>query len=79
VTTALQEFDFRYVHIKGEDNVVADAFSKLCGHHLADEVAKTEMLTTALLISGESSGNLMAIVVNLSQQNQLLIQILKLK
>ncbi len=30
---ALQEFDFRYVHIKGEDNVVADAFSRLCEHH----------------------------------------------
>ncbi len=23
---ALQEFDFEYIHIKGEDNVVADAF-----------------------------------------------------
>ncbi len=23
---ALQEFDFKYIHIKGEDNVVADAF-----------------------------------------------------
>jgi hypothetical protein len=30
---ALQEFDFEYKHIKGEDNVVADAFSRLCDHH----------------------------------------------
>jgi hypothetical protein len=29
----LQEFDFEYKHIKGEDNVVSDAFSRLCDHH----------------------------------------------
>ncbi len=35
----LQEFDFKYIHIKGEDNVVADAFSRLCDHHPIDKVA----------------------------------------
>ncbi len=54
---ALQEFDFKYIHIKGEHNIVADAFSsRLCDHHLIDEVAKTEMLT-ALLMSGDSKGS----------------------
>jgi hypothetical protein len=37
---ALQEFDFEYIHIKGEDNVVADAFSRLCDHHSMDGEAK---------------------------------------
>jgi hypothetical protein len=45
---ALQEFDFEYIHIKGEDNVVADAFSRLYDHHPMDKVAKTEMLTAFL-------------------------------
>ncbi len=31
---ALQEFDFKYKHIKGEDNVVAGAFSRLCDHNV---------------------------------------------
>jgi hypothetical protein len=52
---ALQEFDIRYIHIKGKDNVVADALSRLCDQHLMNEVAKAEMLT-AFLISGDSSG-----------------------
>jgi hypothetical protein len=50
---ALQEFDFKYIHIKGEDNVVADAFSRLCYHHSMDGEAKTEMLT-AFLMAGDS-------------------------
>jgi hypothetical protein len=33
---ALQEFDFKYRHIKGENNAVADAFSRLCDHHPMD-------------------------------------------
>ncbi len=37
---ALQEFDFECKHIKGEDNVVANAFSRLCEHHPMDKVAK---------------------------------------
>jgi hypothetical protein len=52
---ASQEFDFKYIHIKGEDNVVADAFSRLCEHHPQDDVAIPEM-PTALLMSGDSSG-----------------------
>jgi hypothetical protein len=44
------------MHIKGEDNVVADAFSRLCDHHPMDGVAKTERLT-ALFISGDSMGS----------------------
>ena len=27
---SIQEFDFRIRHIRGSDNVVADAFSRLC-------------------------------------------------
>ncbi len=53
---ALQEFDFKYIHIKGEDNVVADAFSRLCDHHPMDAVAKTEMLTV-FLMAGDSIGS----------------------
>ncbi len=37
---ALQEIDFKFKHIKGEDNVVADAFSRLCDHNPMDGVAK---------------------------------------
>jgi hypothetical protein len=29
----LQEYDFSCIHIAGADNVVADAFSRLCEHH----------------------------------------------
>jgi hypothetical protein len=49
----LQEFDFKYKHIKGENNVVADAFSRLCDHNPMDGVAKTERLA-ALFMSGDS-------------------------
>jgi hypothetical protein len=51
----LQEFDFKYKHIKGENNVVADAFSRLCDHNPMDGVAKTERLA-ALFMSGDSMG-----------------------
>jgi hypothetical protein len=30
---ALQEYDFNCIHIAGADNVMADAFSRLCEHH----------------------------------------------
>ncbi len=54
---ALQEFDFEYIHIKGADNVVADAFSRLYyDHHPMDKMAKTERLT-AFLMSGDSIGS----------------------
>jgi hypothetical protein len=53
---ALQEFDFEYIHIKGENSVVADAFSRLCDHHPMDGEANTEMLT-ALLMVGDSIGS----------------------
>ncbi len=52
---ALQEFDFKCKHIKGENNVVADAFSRLCDHNPMDSVAKTERLA-ALFMSGDSMG-----------------------
>ncbi len=52
---ALQEFDFKYKHIKGENNVVADAFSRLCDHNPMEEVAETERLA-ALFMSGDSMG-----------------------
>ncbi len=47
----LQEFDFRYAHIPGADNVVADAFSRLVEHHPQDEIATLAQLT-ALGITG---------------------------
>ncbi len=53
---ALQAFDFKYRLIKEEDNVVADAFSRLCDHHPMDGVSTTERLT-ALFISGDSMGS----------------------
>jgi hypothetical protein len=37
---ALQEFDFKYIYIKREDNVGADAFSRLCDHLHMDGVEK---------------------------------------
>ncbi len=52
----MQEFDFKYIHIKGEDNVVADTFSRLGDHLHMDEVAKTDKLT-ALFVSGDSMGS----------------------
>ncbi len=53
---ALQEFDFKYIHIKGEDNVVAYAFSRLCDHHPMDGVSTTERLN-ALFISSDRMGS----------------------
>ncbi len=53
---ALQEFDFKYIHIEGEDNVVADTFSRLCDHLYMDGVSTTERLT-ALFISGDCMGS----------------------
>jgi hypothetical protein len=52
----LQEFDFKYIYFKGEGNVVADAFSRLCDHHPMEGVSTTERLT-ALFISGDSMGS----------------------
>ncbi len=45
----LQEFDFRYVHIAGADNVVVEAFSRLVEHHPQDEVATPAQLTALLI------------------------------
>ncbi len=53
---ALQEFDLEYKHIKGEDNVVAAAFSRLCDHHPMDGEANTGTLT-AFLMAGSSIGS----------------------
>ncbi len=53
---ALQEFDFEYIHIKGEDNVVADAFSRLCDHHPKDGES-TEKLTAFLMASDSIGSN----------------------
>jgi hypothetical protein len=70
---ALQEFDFKYIHIKEEDNVVADVFSRLCDHHPMDGEAKTEILIALLcpaIVWGAlrplSNRGLIAIVGNLS-------------
>ncbi len=51
----LQEFDFEYKHIKGEDNVVGDAFSRLCDHHRRDGESAEKL--TAFLMSGDSIGS----------------------
>ena len=37
---SVQEFDFSVVHVKGKDNVVADAFSRLCVLRSSRSVAK---------------------------------------
>jgi hypothetical protein len=70
---ALQEFDFKYIHIKEEDNVVAHVFSRLCDHHPRDGEAKTEILIALLcpaIVWGAlrplSNRGLIAIVGNLS-------------
>ncbi len=52
---ALHEFDFKYKHIKEEDNVIANAFSRLCDHNPMDGVSTTERLA-APLMSGDSMG-----------------------
>ncbi len=85
---ALEEFDFEYMHIKGEDNVVADAFSRLCDHHPMDGEANTEKLTEFSMPGDSIRSNaptyvtnrdLIAIVENLSQRYHLLIQTFELK
>ncbi len=50
----LQEFDFEYKHIKG-DNVVSDAFSRLCDHHPRDGESAEKL--TAFLKAGDSIGS----------------------
>jgi hypothetical protein len=42
---ALQEYDFSCIHIAGEANVVADAFSWLCERHLEDDNDSADQLT----------------------------------
>jgi transposase InsO family protein len=54
-------------HIKGEDNVVAGAFSRLCDHHPMDGES-TEMLT-AFLMAGNSIGSNAPIYVPRSNSN----------
>ncbi len=51
----LQEFDFEYKHIKGEHNVVGDAFSRLCDHHPRDGESAEKL--TAFLMAGDSKGS----------------------
>jgi hypothetical protein len=51
----LQEFDFEYKHIKGEYNVVADAFSRLCDHHPMDGESTAKL--TAFFMAGDSIGS----------------------
>ncbi len=51
----LQEFDFEYKHIRGEDNVVADAFSRLCDHYPRDGESAEKL--TAFLMAGDSIGS----------------------
>jgi hypothetical protein len=50
----LQEFDFRYVHIAGTENVVADAFSRLVKHQ--HEVVTPKQLT-ALMITADGTSS----------------------
>ncbi len=48
----LQEFDFRYVHIAGDENVVADAFSRLVKHQ-HEVVTPTQL--AALMITADGT------------------------
>ena len=50
----LQEFDFRYVHIAGTENVVADAFSRLVKHQ---HEAVTPKQLTALMITADGTSS----------------------
>ncbi len=63
----LQKFDFEYKHIKGEDNVVADAFSRLCDHHPGEREGAEEL--TAFLLSGDSIGSNASTCVPRSNSN----------
>ncbi len=47
---ALQEYDFSCIHIAGEANVVADAFSRLCERHLEDDNDSANLPTYLLAL-----------------------------
>ncbi len=64
---ALQEFDFEYIHIKGEGNVVADAFSRLCDHHSMDGESAEKL--TAFLMAGDSIGSNAPTIEPMSNRN----------
>ncbi len=51
---ALQDYDFSCIHIAGADNVVADAFSRLCEHHHEDDARTSELHTLLLEGSADS-------------------------
>jgi hypothetical protein len=50
----LKEYDFSCIHIAGADNVVADAFSRLCEHHNEDDARTSELHTLLLEGSADS-------------------------
>jgi hypothetical protein len=51
---ALQEYDFNCIHIAGTDNVVADAFSRLCEQHQENDAHVGTIHTLCLEGSADS-------------------------
>ena len=43
---AVQDYDFDIAYIPGEDNIVADAFSRLCAKHTPEEDAEMELFNS---------------------------------
>jgi cleavage and polyadenylation specificity factor subunit 1 len=43
---AVQDYDFDIAYIPGEDNIVADAFSRLCAKHTPEEDAEVEIFNS---------------------------------
>ena len=41
----LQEYDIKFVHIKGKDNILADAISRLCTINIYEDPAEGKVKT----------------------------------
>ena len=42
-TMLLQEYDFKFIHIKGKDNILADAISRLCTINIYEDPAEVKL------------------------------------
>ncbi len=45
---AVQDYDFDIAYIPGEDNIVADAFSRLCAKHTPEEDDESEQANASI-------------------------------